>query len=719
MSDLRLQNLLQSMRQNVVISKDNLKLSAVNFTVQPPQFPDVIQNFLNAQVEILQAKQNFDLKNAVLAQLRVVDVSANQKDKVDIQLAFKGEVFTISLKASEVPQDVIHGGQRLALNVVAADTAKQQYNLILIDDHVTPKTYVSSQTVAESQEVEMPLNTPPLRDDDFAHMVGRLKKLEDIEQKIDALREVIPRSPENMKSVLRSFSIDLMARQDVIVPPDIEPQILPIQITKALIALPQDYTVKLSVPATQQILTSFVFEENDDASKAADSPVQKNTPHIVLTQSPAQQSVEPAVPVAQLVPVVNGDADVATFLPKAMPPIDAPPRHAAQPVVYDAQRAPNIRDMMGQDIRSPEIVVVDEGRSDKTARYNAENPFTSSIKVIDERALNATQLMNGQAAGINVRVIGETQKGEKIVQPDWPNWPAHKALVFGLKDPRDIARFHAIETGDIIPVELPQVSDDVDAPIHRSAERDAVQAQWPKSLSPFMASANMANGFAQLFNGDLQSFTAALASSPAVLANQMMVPNIAKPAEMPAALLFLVAALRSGDVAQMFDGKMDERFAKLGRLDVLRSFLKDTADGSDILSRQEQGRSATEWRSLMMPMLNDGQISAIALHWSQHGGGQGQGGEGEDAPKRFVLDFSLNAMGDVQLDGLFQDKRLNIALRLEKLPSDAMAARIREFYYDALDQVGLSGDLRFQTMRPHAVSFVPESDVGLHADRLE
>ena len=132
MSDLRLQNLLQSMRQNVVISKDNLKLSAVNFTVQPPQFPDVIQNFLNAQVEILQAKQNFDLKNAVLAQLRVVDVSANQKDKVDIQLAFKGEVFTISLKASEVPQDVIHGGQRLALNVVAADTAKPQYNLILM-----------------------------------------------------------------------------------------------------------------------------------------------------------------------------------------------------------------------------------------------------------------------------------------------------------------------------------------------------------------------------------------------------------------------------------------------------------------------------------------------------------------------------------------------------------------------------------------------------------
>ncbi len=74
MSDLRLQNLLQSMRQNVVISKDNLKLSAVNITVQPPEFPDVIQNFLNAQIEILQAKQSFDLKNAVLAQLRIVDV---------------------------------------------------------------------------------------------------------------------------------------------------------------------------------------------------------------------------------------------------------------------------------------------------------------------------------------------------------------------------------------------------------------------------------------------------------------------------------------------------------------------------------------------------------------------------------------------------------------------------------------------------------------------
>jgi hypothetical protein len=135
MSDLRLQNLLQSMRQNVVISKDNLKLSAVNITVQPPQFPDVIQNFLNAQIEILQAKQSFDLKNAVLAQLRIVDVSTDQKDKVDIQLAFKGEVFTISLKTSEVPKDVlghIHSGRRLALSVVVDDTTKPQYNLILI-----------------------------------------------------------------------------------------------------------------------------------------------------------------------------------------------------------------------------------------------------------------------------------------------------------------------------------------------------------------------------------------------------------------------------------------------------------------------------------------------------------------------------------------------------------------------------------------------------------
>ena len=736
MSDLRLQNLLQSMRQNAVQTKDSIKLSDVRFSAPIAQFPDNLQSLLTAQIEVIQAKQNFELKNAVLAQLRIVDVSPKDKE---VQFVYKGENFTLSLKDIPQADDILralHGGQRLAITVEEGAASKAPIlTLTLIDDGSAARIRAgvgTAEVVAAAKDTDKaetaPVNIPPLRDDDFALMVGRLKRLEDIEQKIDELREKIPRSDVNSKSVLRSFSVDLMAQPDVLIKPQIERQVIalenipvPQQATMSSFAavdiVADEHHLVQALPLKVEYVATVIAQyagEDDGDNEVFQAKTNFSIHSVVIENEDAAYLQDELVDAPRMAVIAYDN------LPKITAHVEA------YQVSYDPQQSVSIRDILAQDIRSPEIIVIDELRGEKAARHVADNPFLSTINVIDERPVDARQLISGQAAGITVRVIGETPKGEKIVQPEWPNWPAHKALVFAMKEPRDMGRFHAIETGDVLAVELPQIQGDEDGAVQSTGRSDgrggsASHIQSPASISPFMQQADFVQGFAQLFGGGLENFTAALASSPTVLSNQMMVPNMARPSEIPSALLFLVAALRSGDVGQMFDDKMEERFAKLGKLDALRSFMSRQSESGDMLSRQEQGRSAGEWRSVMLPMLSDGQISAIALHWTQQGGGgQGQGQEGqEDAPKRFVLDFNLNVMGDVQLDGLYQDRKLNVALRLEKMPSEAMAARIRAFYFDALDQVGLSGDLRFQTVKPHAVLFTPVYADGSAMDQSQ
>ncbi len=82
------------MKQNAVQTKDSIKLSDVRFSAPIAQFPDNLQSLLTAQIEVIQAKQNFELKNAVLAQLRIVDVYPKDKE---VQFVYKGPVGVTTL----------------------------------------------------------------------------------------------------------------------------------------------------------------------------------------------------------------------------------------------------------------------------------------------------------------------------------------------------------------------------------------------------------------------------------------------------------------------------------------------------------------------------------------------------------------------------------------------------------------------------------------------
>jgi hypothetical protein len=63
---------------------------------------------------------------------------------------------------------------------------------------------------------------------------------------------------------------------------------------------------------------------------------------------------------------------------------------------------------------------------------------------------------------------------------------------------------------------------------------------------------------------------------------------------------------------------------------------------------------------------------------------------------RFVMDLSLSRMGDVQIDGMLNGKRLDVILRTQMPISLSMQDAMKRAYADALDGTDIYGELGFQ-----------------------
>ena len=69
----------------------------------------------------------------------------------------------------------------------------------------------------------------------------------------------------------------------------------------------------------------------------------------------------------------------------------------------------------------------------------------------------------------------------------------------------------------------------------------------------------------------------------------------------------------------------------------------------------------------------------------------------KDGNTRFILDLSLPRMGNVQLDGIINGKRLDLIVRTEMSISYPMQEAMKIAYAGALDGSDVYGELGFQS----------------------
>lgn len=195
------------------------------------------------------------------------------------------------------------------------------------------------------------------------------------------------------------------------------------------------------------------------------------------------------------------------------------------------------------------------------------------------------------------------------------------------------------------------------------------------------------------------------------------VPNPSVPAQFGAAVLFFVSAVRGGDLNSWLGDKALEVLRQSGKGGLLTRLGQE----GGLLNRLSSEGMGQDWRAMSIPLLWDGEIHRIALHFRHEHGEDGdkaaQGAKGT----RFVFDLSLSAMGKVQIDGLFRPKsregpRLDVILRTQDHFSGAMQAEMRRVYMDALRPSQVSGELSFQNASAQWVSVHAEQKTTLGVD---
>jgi len=171
-----------------------------------------------------------------------------------------------------------------------------------------------------------------------------------------------------------------------------------------------------------------------------------------------------------------------------------------------------------------------------------------------------------------------------------------------------------------------------------------------------------------------------------------ILPSPSNPAQMAPAVLFLLAALKSGDLAQTLNDKAQDTLRRSGK----GSLLNRLSGEGNIINRTHVDSAGQDWRALTIPMQWQQEIHKTALFYKHSENEDGEGSAGGGKQTRFIFDLALSQMGKVQLDGLHRNERLDLIVRTQETFSRAMQMQMKSAYADAMEMSDLNGDLSFQ-----------------------
>ncbi len=206
----------------------------------------------------------------------------------------------------------------------------------------------------------------------------------------------------------------------------------------------------------------------------------------------------------------------------------------------------------------------------------------------------------------------------------------------------------------------------------------------------------------------MQQIIAELRRADPQLAQSFMQSRMPQPnASLPSALLFMLGALRQGDVAGWLGEGVVSRLERSGK----RSLIEKLEAQMKSASGEARDGAVGEWRSYPVPLYDNGQFQILSLH--VHGDGKRGSGDEEGAGgarekrTRFLIDLQMTRLGAMQIDGLSQGKRLNIVVRSESSLPEGLPEELSSACAETLSAAGISGGITFQTGRQHWMKLRP------------
>jgi len=158
-------------------------------------------------------------------------------------------------------------------------------------------------------------------------------------------------------------------------------------------------------------------------------------------------------------------------------------------------------------------------------------------------------------------------------------------------------------------------------------------------------------------------------------------------------LLFFLSALSAGNMNRWIGNQAIQALKSAGR-DSLVSRLRRDFGQLGRLADNEGG----DWRLFFIPIHDGDQLQQLRL-FLRNGGQDGDGGAGQDDedPTRFVVEVEMSRLGELQLDGLVREKRLDLILRSRAPLPEFMRRDITQIFHETNEITGNQGKIGFQS----------------------
>ncbi len=157
-------------------------------------------------------------------------------------------------------------------------------------------------------------------------------------------------------------------------------------------------------------------------------------------------------------------------------------------------------------------------------------------------------------------------------------------------------------------------------------------------------------------------------------------------------LLFFLSALSGGDVTRWIGHQASQALKSAGRDSLLSRLAQDFGQLGRLADNQ-----GGDWRLFFIPLHDGDQLRQLRL-FLRHGWQDRDEGDGrnDESQTRFVVEVEMSRLGDLQLDGLVREKRLDLILRSRAPLSEVMRRDITQIFHQANEITGNRGNIGFQ-----------------------
>ncbi len=168
--------------------------------------------------------------------------------------------------------------------------------------------------------------------------------------------------------------------------------------------------------------------------------------------------------------------------------------------------------------------------------------------------------------------------------------------------------------------------------------------------------------------------------------------------------LFFLSVLQSGKIDEWLGEPLIVKMEKAGKKQATGDLIKALEEPNLIAVRDAQ---VGEWRAYPLP-LHYGTAFEMLRLYVHHDAQQEQNNNraaSQDKRTRFVITMNMSNLGSMQLDGLSQNKKLDLVIRSETPLPDSLTCELRATTIKTLEATGLIGSLLFQTGRQNWMVF--------------